>query len=177
MAGRPIHTFEVLRTEHVAPHMVRVVFGGNGFDTFTPGEFTDSYVKVVFVPAGVDVDALPRPLTIDSFSDLDAAHADRAHLHRAPSRFRQPGDWPSTSSCTATTASPAPWAENVKPGDPAYLMGPSGAYSPDPAADWHLFAGDEAAIPAISVALEALPVRRHRPGVHRESPVPSTRSH
>jgi NADPH-dependent ferric siderophore reductase len=36
-------------------------------------------------------------------------------------------------------------------------MGPSGAYSPDPAADWHLFAGDEAAIPAISVALEALP--------------------
>ena len=46
-------------------------------------------------------------------------------------------------------------------------MGPSGAYSPDPAADWHLFAGDEAAIPAISVALEALPCRRHRPGVHR----------
>ena len=36
-------------------------------------------------------------------------------------------------------------------------MGPSGAYAPDPAADWHLFAGDEAAIPAISVALEALP--------------------
>ena len=38
-----------------------------------------------------------------------------------------------------------------------YLMGPSGAYTPDPAADWHLFAGDESALPAISVALEALP--------------------
>ena len=36
-------------------------------------------------------------------------------------------------------------------------MGPSGAYAPDPAADWHLLAGDEAGLPAISAALEALP--------------------
>ena len=50
-----------------------------------------------------------------------------------------------------------PWAAAAKPGQPAYLMGPSGGYAPDPAADWHLLAGDEAAVPAISVALEALP--------------------
>jgi NADPH-dependent ferric siderophore reductase len=37
------------------------------------------------------------------------------------------------------------------------VTSPNGAYAPDPAADWHLFAGDEAAIPAISTALEALP--------------------
>ena len=41
--------------------------------------------------------------------------------------------------------------------DPAYLMGPSGAYSPDPDADWHLLAGDEAGLPALGAALEALP--------------------
>jgi NADPH-dependent ferric siderophore reductase len=38
-----------------------------------------------------------------------------------------------------------------------YVMGPSGAYAPDPAADWHLLAGDESALPAIAAALEALP--------------------
>ncbi|MCB0943594.1 MAG: siderophore-interacting protein, partial [Mycobacterium sp.] len=37
MAGRPLHTFQVVRTEQLAPHMVRVILGGNGFDTFVPG--------------------------------------------------------------------------------------------------------------------------------------------
>jgi NADPH-dependent ferric siderophore reductase len=36
-------------------------------------------------------------------------------------------------------------------------MGPSGAYAPAPTADWHLFAGDEAGLPAIGAALESLP--------------------
>ncbi|MDT5227099.1 MAG: hypothetical protein QOH94_892, partial [Mycobacterium sp.] len=42
MSGRPVHTFEVVRTEELMSHMVRVVLGGKGFDTFTPSEFTDS---------------------------------------------------------------------------------------------------------------------------------------
>jgi NADPH-dependent ferric siderophore reductase len=50
-----------------------------------------------------------------------------------------------------------PWAASATPGQPAYLTSPNGAYAPDPAADWHLFAGDEAAVPAIGAALEALP--------------------
>jgi NADPH-dependent ferric siderophore reductase len=49
------------------------------------------------------------------------------------------------------------WAAVAQPGQPIYLMGPSGAYTPDPAADWHLLAGDESALPAIAAALEALP--------------------
>ena len=36
-------------------------------------------------------------------------------------------------------------------------MGPGGAYAPDSNADWHLFAGDESALPAIAAALEYLP--------------------
>ena len=37
-------------------------------------------------------------------------------------------------------------------------MGPGGNYVPDPDAAWHLLAGDEAALPAISTALERMPV-------------------
>nr|WP_278256758.1 siderophore-interacting protein [Nocardioides convexus] len=50
-----------------------------------------------------------------------------------------------------------PWAAAAQPGDTIAVRGPGGAYAPDPAADWHLLAGDEAAIPAIRQALAALP--------------------
>lgn len=72
MAGRPVHTFEVVRTEQLTRHMVRVVLGGSGkgtgFDTFTPIDSTDAYVKLVFVDHAVDVGALDQPLTQDSFT-------------------------------------------------------------------------------------------------------------
>ncbi len=74
MAGRPVHTFEVLRSEQLTPHIIRVVLGGSGFDTFTPNDFTDAYVKIVFVRDDIDVGALPQPLTLDSFNELPVEH-------------------------------------------------------------------------------------------------------
>ena len=74
MAGRPVHTFQVVSSTQLTPHMIRLVLGGTGFDTFKPSEFTDSYVKFVIVREDVDVDALPQPLTLDSFDELPEAH-------------------------------------------------------------------------------------------------------
>ena len=56
MAGRPLNTFEVVRTQQLSPHLIRVVLGGNGFDTFVPNESADSYVKIVFVDDSVAFD-------------------------------------------------------------------------------------------------------------------------
>jgi NADPH-dependent ferric siderophore reductase len=157
VAGRPLQTFEVVGTQQLAPHMVRVVLGSSDFDTFVPSKFTDSYVKLVFVPDDVDVAGLPQPLTLDSFADLP------------------PEKQPSVRTMTVRRVDvvareiaidivvhgehgvAGPWAAAAQPGQPMYLMGPGGAYTPDPAADWHLLAGDESALPAIAVALEALP--------------------
>ncbi|MGX6397641.1 siderophore-interacting protein, partial [Rothia kristinae] len=51
----------------------------------------------------------------------------------------------------------APWAAQASPGDQLVLMRPGGKYSPDPDADWHLFAGDASALPALGSAIEVLP--------------------
>jgi NADPH-dependent ferric siderophore reductase len=157
VSGRPVHTFEVVRTEQLTSHMVRVVLGGNGFDTFTPSDFTDSYVKLVFVADDVDVAALPQPLTLDSFADLPAAKKPVVRtitVRRADAAAREIDV---DIAVHGDHGAAGPWAATAQPGQPMYLMGPSGAYSPDPAADWYLLAGDETALPAISVALESLP--------------------
>jgi NADPH-dependent ferric siderophore reductase len=157
VSGRPVHTFEVVRTEQLTSHMVRVVLGGNGFDTFTPSEFTDSYVKLVFVADDVDVAALPHPLTLDSFADLPAVKKPVVRTLTVRRADPVAGEIIVDIAVHGDHGTAGPWAAAAQPGQPMYLMGPSGAYVPDQAADWHLLAGDETALPAISVALEALP--------------------
>ncbi len=157
MAGRPVHTFEVLRSEALTPHIVRVVLGGGGFDTFKLNDFTDAYVKIVFVEHGVDVDALPQPLTLDSFNELPAEQRPTVRTYTVRRIDTEKRELTIDFVVHGEHGVAGPWAMAATPGQPAYLMGPSGAYAPDPAADWHLMAGDEAALPAISAALEALP--------------------
>ncbi|AKK27088.1 siderophore-interacting protein [Mycobacterium sp. EPa45] len=157
MAGRPLHTFQVVSTEQLAPHMVRVVLGGTGFDTFTPGEFTDSYVKFVFVRDDIDVARLPHPLTLDSFIGLPPEQQPTVRTYTVRRLDREARQITVDFVVHGEHGVAGPWAAAAKAGDTIHLMGPAGAYSPDPAADWHLFAGDEAGLPAISAALEALP--------------------
>ena len=52
------------------------------------------------------------------------------------------------------------WANRAQPGDRLQFIGPTGAYRPSEACDWHLMVGDESALPAIAASLE-----RVRPGV------------
>ena len=157
MAARPLNTFEVVRTEQLTPHLIRVVLGGEGFDTFVPNDCTDSYVKIVFVNDGVDVAALPQPLTMDSFNALPAQQRPTVRTYTVRHVDTERREISIDFVVHGEHGVAGPWAASATPGQPAYLTSPNGAYSPDPAADWHLFAGDEAAVPAIGAALEALP--------------------
>jgi NADPH-dependent ferric siderophore reductase len=153
--SRPQVNLTVLRREQLSAHMVRIVAGGPGFDDYTNNEFVDRYVKIAFPQPGVKY---PQPL------DLWAV---RETMPRE--------QWPYTRTYTVRWVDEAarelaidfvvhgdeglagPWADNAQPGDSLVFTGPGGAYNPDPGADWHLFAGDEAALPAIAAAIESLP--------------------
>lgn len=161
MAGRPVHTFQVVHREQLTDHIVRLVLGGSGegtgFDTFSPNDFSDAYAKLVIVDPRVNVSALPKPLTLDSFQELPAEQRPTVRTYTVRKVDRERGEITIDFVVHGEQGVAAPWAAAAVPGQPAYLMGPSGAYSPDPDADWHLLAGDEAALPAIGAALETLP--------------------
>ncbi|HJQ47877.1 MAG TPA: siderophore-interacting protein [Amycolatopsis sp.] len=151
--SRPVARLEVLRTQQLTPHLIRVVAGGEGLAAFQPNEFTDAYVKVLFPVPGV---AYPEPFDVGRI---------RAEFPRE--------QWPAQRSYTVRAYDgdeltidfvhhgdeglAGPWARAAKPGDPLLLAGPGGAYAPREDADWHLLVGDEAALPAIAVSLETLP--------------------
>jgi NADPH-dependent ferric siderophore reductase len=50
----------------------------------------------------------------------------------------------------------ATWAAAAQPGDHIEAIGPRGKVTVDPAADWHLFAGDDSAVPASLAMAESL---------------------
>jgi NADPH-dependent ferric siderophore reductase len=150
-----LHRARVLRTEQLTPHMVRVVFGGEGLAEFTAGDYSDHYVKLVFPLPGV---SYPEPF------DMARIRADFPR-----------DQWPRTRTYTVRSWDAAareltvdfvvhgdeglagPWAAAAKPGEEIHLLGPGGAYLPEADADWHLLAGDESALPAIAASLARMP--------------------
>ncbi|TWP34584.1 siderophore-interacting protein [Leekyejoonella antrihumi] len=153
--GRSQAMLTVQRVEWLTDHMVRVVAGGPGFDDFHNNEFTDRYVKIYFARPGLD---LRPPFDV-----------------KALRKTMDPGGLPVTRTYTVRWVDEAsktlaidfvvhgdeglagPWAASAQPGDTFVVGGPGGKYAPTEDVDWHLFAGDESAIPAIGAALEALP--------------------
>jgi NADPH-dependent ferric siderophore reductase len=51
------------------------------------------------------------------------------------------------------------WASSARKGDPLSVMGPRGRITIVPDAEWHLFSGDDTALPAIFSMVQALPAK------------------
>ncbi|WP_104173660.1 siderophore-interacting protein [Arthrobacter sp. Y81] len=153
--SRPQTNLTVLRREELSPHMVRIVAGGEGFSGYVNNDYVDRYVKIAFPQPDVEY-----PLPLDLWAVRESMPREQ---------------WPHTRTYTVRWVDEenrelaidfvihgdeglaGPWAAKAQPGDSLVFTGPGGGYNPDPAADWHLFAGDEAALPAIAAAIESLP--------------------
>ncbi len=159
--ARPAPTaLEVLRTERISEHLVRVHLGGAGFDAWVAAADperlakTDTYAKLLF--------AKPE-LGLEQPYDLAVLRETLA-----------PEDLPVMRTYTIrsidTTARElaiefvvhgdegvaGPWAANAVAGDLLTLSGPGGQYAPAGGDAFHLLLGDESAIPAIAAAVEAM---------------------
>jgi NADPH-dependent ferric siderophore reductase len=135
--------------------MTRVVLGGEGLARFATRGQTDHYVKLLFPAPGV---SYPEPL------DVGRIREEFPREQWPVTRTYTVRSWDAESRELALDfvlhgdeGLAGPWAANARPGDVLHFSGPGGGYAPDPAADWHLLAGDESALPAIAAALEELP--------------------
>lgn len=155
MSPRTPIVAEVRSTERLTPHMIRIVLQSEGLRGFPVGEFTDHYVKLQFPPPGASYGPPFDPARIRESLGKDQWHKQRTYTVREaePDRGLITIDFVTHGD----TGLAGPWAEAARPGDLIQLVGPGGAYSPDPTAGWHLMAGDEAVIPAISASLARIP--------------------
>jgi NADPH-dependent ferric siderophore reductase len=150
-----VHEATVLRTEQLAPHMIRVVVGGEKLTRFDAGTFSDHYVKLIFPQPGI---AHRAPLDMEAVRrDLPREQWPRIRTYTVRSWDPQARELSIDFVYHGDEGLAGPWAVNARPGDPLAFSGPGGAYAPDPAADWHLLAGDESALPAIAASVERLP--------------------
>jgi NADPH-dependent ferric siderophore reductase len=124
----------VLRLTRIAARMTRMVAGGPNLTHLRPSPFTDSYIRIVF----------PRPdrprsrtYTVRSF-DPAAGELTIDFVDHGPAGLTPP------------------WLATLMPGDPVLVQDLRGRYRPGTEADWHLLAGDHAALPAIAATLEAM---------------------
>jgi len=146
----------VVRTEQLSPHMRRLVLHSEDFTEFTLSDQTDSYVKIVFLAEGLDYSKPVDLAAIRASAPPDQQPQLRTYTVRAfdQSALELSLDVFVHPDNGSSLGPGAELAMNAQVDDEVLLLGPGGGYAPTEDATWHLFVGDESALPSIAVALE-----------------------
>lgn len=153
---KPPVVMEVVATEPINDHFQRITLGGSGFADYQDVVATDKYIKFLLptdpslgLEPPFDMDELRKTLPKEQLP-VRRTYTVREVDERAQTLtvdFVLHGD----------RGVAGPWAKAARVGDRVEFGGPGGKYLPESETDFHFFVGDEAAIPAIAAALEALP--------------------
>lgn len=145
----------VTGTSWVTPRIRRVHFHSGDLSAFAGSDFTDRYVKIVFLKPGVDY---PEPLDLRALrGTLPPEQMPDVRTYTALFPDVAAGTLAIDFVIHGDEGVAGPWAAGAEIGDTLLVNGPGGAYRPGPDADWHLLVGDESALPAVIAALDALP--------------------
>jgi NADPH-dependent ferric siderophore reductase len=133
-------TLTVQRVETLTPQMKRITFGGD-LDDFVSLGF-DDHIKLFFPDGTSNAEGAPNAVGRDF---TPRRHDPSARTLQIDFALHEAG--PATQ-----------WAASqAKPGETLTIGGPRGSFVIPLSFDWHLFVGDETAIPAIGRRLEELP--------------------
>jgi NADPH-dependent ferric siderophore reductase len=151
---------EVIHTERVSAHLVRVTVGGEGFDAWVseadPERLakTDTYAKLLFARPELGLEQ-PYDLAVlrETLAPEDMP-VMRTYTIRAIDRVAQTAAIEFVVHGDEGVA--GPWAATAEPGDLLTVSGPGGQYAPAGGDAFHLVLGDESAVPAIAAAVEAM---------------------
>lgn len=124
----------VVRAETISPHFRAITFAGPELEGFISASFDDHIKFIIDDGEGGEIkrDYTPR--------DYDASKGELTI------EFALHGDGPA-----------ATWAQQAAPGQQATIAGPRGSFVIPTDYEWHLFVGDETALPAVSRRLKELP--------------------
>jgi NADPH-dependent ferric siderophore reductase len=132
LAGTRQLSFCVVETEQMSPSMERISLTAPELDGFSyaPGQ------DVMLLVAAEGPRPIRRRYTIRAFDPASLTLTLNVVLH---------GEGPGER-----------WLRSARPGDTIDGIGPRGKITTSPTADWHLFMGDESAMPAILTMTESL---------------------
>jgi NADPH-dependent ferric siderophore reductase len=140
--------------ERLTPRMVSVRLGGDALEGFTPPPPT-SHIKVFLPAEGQTELVLPTAGPEGLVWPEDAPRPDvRTYTPRA---FDADARILEVQFVLHGHGRASAWASAAKPGDRLAVAGPGGRFQLDPAAERWWIGGDESAIPAVAMLLEALP--------------------
>ncbi len=142
----------VTRVEQLSPRMVRITFTGDDLESFA-WNGPAAHIKLIFPEDGQAEPEMPQP---------DGPRSPRMRTY-TPRRFDAAVPELDVEFVLHGDGLASNWAAQAQEGHVLILAGPGPSYQIDPAADWFVLAGDDAALPAIETILDALPpeVRVH----------------
>lgn len=151
---RKAHEATVTSRHQVSPDLVRLSMNSPAF-VGKDLEFTDHYIKLLFVPEGADYS---WPFDVQQIREEQPREKQPVlRTYTLINLNSETGDFNVDFVAHGDTGLAGPWARVAEAGEKIGFLGPGGAWGPTEEYEHFVFAGDESAAPAIGAGVQHIP--------------------